>query len=111
MGCQCFIRDLNRLVSILQARLKEIGKLDQLLQDAVRERDRPVMQSVCATQWNFCLPLLQRNLRKHIRTPLCHVAQVLEDTQRFACFTVSSLYLLLGVKTESEFFFSFCFKF
>lgn len=85
MGCQCYSRDLNRLLSVLQARLKEIGKLDQLLQDAVREGDRPVLQSVCATQWNLCLPLLQNNLRKRIRTPLCRVAQVLEDTERSAC--------------------------
>lgn len=84
MGCRYYSRDLNRLLSILQARLKEIGKLDQLLQDAVREGDRPAMQSVCATQWNLCLPLLQHNLRKRIRTPLSRVAQVLEDTQRFA---------------------------
>lgn len=99
IGCQRYSRDLNRRVCILKARLKEIGKLDQWLQDAVREGDRPVMQAVCATQWNLCLPLLQHNLRKRIRTPLCRVAQVLEDIQRFACSSDSSSYLLLGIKT------------
>lgn len=101
IGCQRHSRDLNRRVCILQARLKEIDKLDQWLQDAVREGDRPVMQAVCATQWNLCLPLLQHNLRKRIRTPLCRVAQVLEDIQRFACSSGSLWFLLLGIKTWS----------
>ncbi|XP_049456510.1 cilia- and flagella-associated protein 46 isoform X3 [Epinephelus fuscoguttatus] len=65
----------------VEARLKEIGKLDQWLQTAVREGDPQAMQAVCATQWNFCLPLLQHNLRKHIKTPLLRLAQVLEDMQ------------------------------
>lgn len=73
--------------------------MDQLLQEAVRERDRPVMQAVCATQWNLCLPLLQYNLKKRIQTPLCRVAQILEDIQRFAV-SVSWLYLPLGIKTQ-----------
>ncbi|XP_075891746.1 cilia- and flagella-associated protein 46 isoform X3 [Nelusetta ayraudi] len=78
----------------VEARLKEIGKLDQWLQDAVREGDRPVMQAVCATQWNLCLPLLQHNLRKRIRTPLCRVAQVLEDIQ--------SMFLEMRCQIHSE---------
>lgn len=73
-----------------QARLKEIGKLDQWLQAAVRAGDPQAMQAVCATQWNFCLPLLQHNLRKRIKTPLLSVAQVLEDIQRFPASSDSS---------------------
>ncbi|XP_041803927.1 cilia- and flagella-associated protein 46 [Chelmon rostratus] len=65
----------------VEARLKEIGKLDQWLQIAVREGDPQAMQAVCATQWSLCLPLLQHNLRKRIKTPLLGVAQVLEDMQ------------------------------
>ncbi|KAF7668645.1 hypothetical protein LDENG_00299490 [Lucifuga dentata] len=65
----------------VEARLKEIGKLDQLLQAAVREGDPQAMQAVCAAQWSVCLPLLQHNLRRHIKTPLLRVAQVLEDIQ------------------------------
>lgn len=53
------------------------------------------MQAVCATQWKLCLPLLQHNLRKHIKTPLRHVAQVLEDIQRFPASSVSSSHMLL----------------
>uniref|UniRef100_A0A3Q3EX01 Tetratricopeptide repeat domain 40 n=1 Tax=Labrus bergylta TaxID=56723 RepID=A0A3Q3EX01_9LABR len=66
---------------IPQARLKEIGKLDQWLQTAVREGDPQAMQAVCATQWSLCLPLLQHNLRKNIKAPLLRVSQVLEDMQ------------------------------
>lgn len=99
MGCQHYSVDLNRQVCILQARLKEIGKLDQWLQDAVKDGDRSVMQAVCAAQWNLCLPLLQHNLRKRIRKPLCRVAQVLKDIQRFACSSDLLSYLLLGIKT------------
>nr|XP_029134601.1 cilia- and flagella-associated protein 46 [Labrus bergylta] len=65
----------------VEARLKEIGKLDQWLQTAVREGDPQAMQAVCATQWSLCLPLLQHNLRKNIKAPLLRVSQVLEDMQ------------------------------
>ncbi|XP_074531827.1 cilia- and flagella-associated protein 46 isoform X2 [Halichoeres trimaculatus] len=65
----------------VEARLREIGKLDQWLQTAVREGDPRAMQAVCATQWSLCLPLLQHNLRKHIKKPLLRVSQVLEDIQ------------------------------
>ncbi|XP_075933471.1 cilia- and flagella-associated protein 46 [Anarhichas minor] len=65
----------------VEARLKEIGKLDQWLQTAVREGDPQAAQAVCAAQWSSCLPLMQHNLRKRIRTPLLRVAQVLEDIQ------------------------------
>ncbi|XP_034754581.1 cilia- and flagella-associated protein 46 isoform X3 [Etheostoma cragini] len=67
--------------SSVEARLKDIGKLDQWLQTAVREGDPQALQAVCATQWSICLPLLQHNLRKRIKTPLLRVAQVLEDMQ------------------------------
>lgn len=58
----------------------------------MREGDPEAMQAVCATQWNLCLPLLQHNLRKRIRTPLYHIAQVLEDIQRFAAASDLSVY-------------------
>ncbi|KAG7512173.1 cilia-and flagella-associated 46 isoform X1 [Solea senegalensis] len=65
----------------VEARLKEIGKLDQWLQCAVSEGDPGAVQAVCAMQWRLCLPLLQHNLRKHIKTPLLRVSQGLEDIQ------------------------------
>lgn len=79
----CYRRDSQSVIVTPQARLKEIGKLDKWLKTAVRERDPQAVQAVCATQWSFCLPLLQHNLRKCIKAPLLRVVQVLEDTQRF----------------------------
>ncbi|KAK5853567.1 hypothetical protein PBY51_014709 [Eleginops maclovinus] len=65
----------------VEARLREIGKLDQCLQTAVDGGDLQAMQAVCVTQWSCCLPLLQHNLKKHIKRPLLRVSHVLEDTQ------------------------------
>lgn len=96
--CHCSGRDSQSVVVFPQARLKEIGKLDQWLQTAVREGDPQAMQAVCATQWSLCLPLLQHNLRKRIKTPLLSMARVLEDMQRF---TVSSDSLSHMVMCES----------
>ncbi|XP_061693623.1 cilia- and flagella-associated protein 46 isoform X2 [Syngnathoides biaculeatus] len=67
--------------SSVEARLKAIAKLNQCLQAAVREGDPQAVQAVCATQWSFCLPLLQHNLRRHVKTSLSRVAQALEDMQ------------------------------
>ncbi|XP_044070722.1 cilia- and flagella-associated protein 46 isoform X2 [Siniperca chuatsi] len=86
----------------VEARLKEIGKLDQWLQTAVREGDPQAMQAVCATQWSFCLPLLQHNLRKHIKTPLLSVAQVLEDMQSMLLEMRCQVHSELAVIEEEE---------
>ena len=36
----------------------------------------------CTTMWNICLPLLQFNLRNHVRKPLRIVADALESVDR-----------------------------
>ncbi|KAM7408201.1 hypothetical protein PAMA_002070 [Pampus argenteus] len=86
----------------VEGRLKEIGKLDQLLQTAVREGDPQSIQAVCATQWSFCLPLLQHNLRKQIKTPLLRVAQVLEDIQSMLLEMRCQVHSELAVIEEEE---------
>ncbi|XP_040906348.1 cilia- and flagella-associated protein 46 [Toxotes jaculatrix] len=86
----------------VEARLKEIGKLDQWLQTAVREGDPQAVQAVCATQWRFCLPLLQHNLRKHIKTPLLRVVQVLEDMQSMLLEMRCQVHSELAVTEEKE---------
>ncbi|XP_026165910.1 cilia- and flagella-associated protein 46 isoform X3 [Mastacembelus armatus] len=86
----------------VEARLKEISKLDQWLQTAVRERDPQAVQAVCATQWNICLPLLQHNLRKHIKTPLLRVVQVLEDMQSMLLVMRCQVHSELAVIEEEE---------
>ncbi|XP_034078590.1 LOW QUALITY PROTEIN: cilia- and flagella-associated protein 46 [Gymnodraco acuticeps] len=65
----------------VEARLREIDKLDQCLQTAVRGGRPQAMQAVCVTQWSCCLPLLQHNLKKRIQSPLLRVSHVLEDMQ------------------------------
>lgn len=59
----------------------------------MREGDPQAVQAVCATQWRLCLPLLQHNLRKRIRTPMLRVIQGLEDIHRFSPVTKRSLRL------------------
>uniref|UniRef100_A0A3B4YJ43 Cilia and flagella associated protein 46 n=1 Tax=Seriola lalandi dorsalis TaxID=1841481 RepID=A0A3B4YJ43_SERLL len=84
------------------ARLKEIGKLDKWLQTAVREGDPEAVQAVCATQWRFCLPLLQHNLRKCIKTPLLKVVQALEDMQSMLLEMRCQVHSELAVIEEEE---------
>uniref|UniRef100_A0A3Q2XJ12 Uncharacterized protein n=1 Tax=Hippocampus comes TaxID=109280 RepID=A0A3Q2XJ12_HIPCM len=83
-SCVGFACSLHAFVFFfLRARLKAIGKLNHCLQTALREGDPQAVQAVCATQWSFCLPLLQHNLRRHVKTPLSRVAQALEDIMLF----------------------------
>ncbi|XP_069001354.1 cilia- and flagella-associated protein 46 [Embiotoca jacksoni] len=86
----------------VEARLKEIGRLDQWLQTAVREGGPQAVQAVCATQWSVCLPLLQHNLRKRIKTPLLKVAQVLEDMQSMLLEIRCQVHSELAVIEEEE---------
>ncbi|CAK6962375.1 cilia- and flagella-associated protein 46 [Scomber scombrus] len=86
----------------VEARLKEIGKLDQWLQTAAREEDPRAMQAVCATQWSFCLPLLQHNLRRRVKTPLLSVAQALEDMQSMLPEMRCQIHSELAVIEEEE---------
>uniref|UniRef100_A0A8C8R7Q7 Cilia and flagella associated protein 46 n=1 Tax=Pelusios castaneus TaxID=367368 RepID=A0A8C8R7Q7_9SAUR len=79
---------------VVETQLKMIRRLDQALQRAVRLGDPSVVQVVCATQWNLCLPLLQHNLHQHVRKPLISVADVLEK--------IDSLMILLRCQVHME---------
>uniref|UniRef100_A0A3Q0SCE1 Cilia and flagella associated protein 46 n=1 Tax=Amphilophus citrinellus TaxID=61819 RepID=A0A3Q0SCE1_AMPCI len=100
--CHCYRRDSQSVAAVPQARLKEIGKLDQWLQTAVREGGPQAVQAVCATQWNFCLPLLQHNLRNRIKTPLLRVAQALEEMQSMLLELRCQVHSELAVTEEEE---------
>ncbi|XP_063818084.1 cilia- and flagella-associated protein 46 isoform X2 [Pseudophryne corroboree] len=65
--------------SVVEAQLRVIRRLESALQDAVRLGDPVTMQNVCTAQWNLCLPLLQHNLRKHVKKPLVSMSQALES--------------------------------
>lgn len=67
----------------MQAQLDIVRRLDATLQRAVRLGEPRLVHTVCATQWNTCLPLLQHNLRHHLRKPLTSLADVLEKADRW----------------------------
>nr|XP_021493514.1 cilia- and flagella-associated protein 46 [Meriones unguiculatus] len=84
-GLECELEAL-RLESKLNMYLREaveeqlgiIKRLDTTLQQAIRLGDPKTIHVLCTTQWNACLPLLQRNLRSHLRRPLTNIAEILE---------------------------------
>ncbi|KAM6956181.1 cilia- and flagella-associated protein 46 [Aplochiton taeniatus] len=86
----------------VEERLKVVGRLDDCLQRAVRGADPQAVQVVCVTQWNVCLPLLQRNLKRRLKAPLLRVAQVLEDTQSLLLETRCQLHAELALLEEEE---------
>ncbi|KAI1236084.1 hypothetical protein IHE44_0001357, partial [Lamprotornis superbus] len=79
---------------IVEAQLKLIKSLEFTLKRAVQLGDPGVIQVVCATQWNLCLPLLQHNLHQHVREPLISVADVLEE--------IDSMLILLRCQVHME---------
>ncbi|XP_060943811.1 cilia- and flagella-associated protein 46 [Limanda limanda] len=109
---ECVNSEINRLKTEakinyyskanVEALLKEIGRLDQLLQSAVRKGDPQAVQVVFMTLWRFCLPLLQHNLRKLIKTPLRRVARVLEDAQSSLLEMRCQVHSELAVIEEEE---------
>ncbi|KAF6317002.1 cilia and flagella associated protein 46 [Rhinolophus ferrumequinum] len=78
----------------VEAQLSMMQRLDVALQRASRLGDPRVIQVVCATQWNLCLPLLQHNLRHHLRKSLTNIADILEK--------VDSLLVLLRCQVHME---------
>ncbi|XP_060780970.1 cilia- and flagella-associated protein 46 [Neoarius graeffei] len=65
--------------SSVKVQLSVVSSLEALLLRAVREGDAQVTQNVCAALWNSCLPLLQHNLRKSLKSPLLTLSQALEN--------------------------------
>ncbi|XP_056385225.1 cilia- and flagella-associated protein 46 isoform X2 [Hyla sarda] len=65
--------------SVVEAQLRVINRLETTLQNAVRLGEPNTIQEVCTTLWNLCLPLLQHNLRKHLKKPLISIADSLEN--------------------------------
>ncbi|XP_030058854.1 cilia- and flagella-associated protein 46 [Microcaecilia unicolor] len=80
--------------SSVESQLKVIRRLDIALQNAVQVGDPSIIQMVCVSQWNLCLPLLQHNLRKHLRKPLQSIAEILEK--------IDSLLFLLRCQVHME---------
>ncbi|XP_035752429.1 cilia- and flagella-associated protein 46 [Egretta garzetta] len=79
---------------VIEAQLELIRKLELTLKHAVQLGDPDVIQVVCTTQWNLCLPLLQHNLHQHVRKPLVSIADVLEE--------IDSMLILLRCQVHME---------
>ncbi|NXU56429.1 CFA46 protein, partial [Turnix velox] len=79
---------------VVEAQLELIKSLEVILKRAVGLGDPDVIQVVCTTQWNLCLPLLQHNLHQHLRKPLMSVAEVLEE--------IDSMMILLRCQVHME---------
>ncbi|KAK7901384.1 hypothetical protein WMY93_018153 [Mugilogobius chulae] len=86
----------------VEARLREIGRLDQWLLNAERLGDPQAIQTLCASLWRLCLPLLQHNLRRRIRSALLRVAQALEDIQSLLLETRCQVHSELALIEEEE---------
>ncbi|XP_075699341.1 cilia- and flagella-associated protein 46 isoform X2 [Rhinoderma darwinii] len=65
--------------SVVEAQLRVIKRLETTLQNAVRLGEPNTIQDVCTTMWNLCLPLLQHNLRKHLKKPFISLSDSLES--------------------------------
>ncbi|XP_074855679.1 cilia- and flagella-associated protein 46 [Carettochelys insculpta] len=99
LECEYEVQKLGTKIStytkgVVEIQLKVIRRLEQTLQSAVRLGDPNVIQVVCATQWNLCLPLLQHNLHQNVRKPLIAVADILEK--------IDSLLILLRCQVHME---------
>ncbi|CAK8690364.1 unnamed protein product [Clavelina lepadiformis] len=78
----------------VDVRLAAIKRMELALHNALRSTNANIVQGACTALWNLCLPLLQKNLRKHVRQPLNILAQVLED--------ISSLQATLRCQVHME---------
>uniref|UniRef100_G1KER8 Cilia and flagella associated protein 46 n=1 Tax=Anolis carolinensis TaxID=28377 RepID=G1KER8_ANOCA len=99
LECDCEVKKLGPKIetyakSVVEAQVKVIRKLELILNRAIRLRDPNVIQAVCATQWNICLPLLQPNLQHHVRKSLLAIAEILEK--------IDSMLILLRCQVHME---------
>ncbi|XP_026876764.2 cilia- and flagella-associated protein 46 [Electrophorus electricus] len=87
----------------VEAQLAAVGRLDALLQRAVKEGDGQVIQCVCAALWNSCLPLLQPNLRRSIKRALLTLAHALEAINSMLLGVRCPVHAeLAGIEEEEE---------
>ncbi|XP_051507186.1 cilia- and flagella-associated protein 46 [Myxocyprinus asiaticus] len=94
------IENYSRSSVVLQ--LSVIGRLDVLLQTALKHGDSRVTQAVCASQWNTCMPLLQHNLKKRIQKPLLNISRALESTDSMLVDVLCQVHAELAVIEEED---------
>ncbi|XP_032857192.2 cilia- and flagella-associated protein 46 [Tyto alba] len=99
LECECEIKKIGTKIvtytkGVIEAQLELINNLELTLKHAVQLGDPNVIQVVCTTQWNLCLPLLQHNLHQYVRKPLISVADVLEE--------IDSMLILMRCQVHME---------
>ncbi|XP_018080698.1 cilia- and flagella-associated protein 46 isoform X1 [Xenopus laevis] len=87
---------------VVETQLKLIRRLETSLLDANRLADPSTIQTVCSTLWNLCLPLLQHNLRKHVRKPLVSIAESLEEIDSLLTVLRCQIHLEVAQIEEDE---------
>ncbi|KAM4033890.1 cilia- and flagella-associated protein 46 isoform 2-T2 [Anomaloglossus baeobatrachus] len=88
--------------SVVETQLRVIHRLETTLQNAVRLREPDAIQDVCTTLWSLCLPLLQQNLRKHLKKPLLSIADSLEDIESLMTVMRCQIHLEIAQIEEEE---------
>nr|XP_058910979.1 cilia- and flagella-associated protein 46 [Kogia breviceps] len=86
----------------VETQLSLVRRLDMVLQRAVRLGDPRVIHAVCATQWNTCLPLLQPDLRHHLRKSLTSIAEVLEKVDSLMVLFRCQVHMEMAYIEEDE---------
>ncbi|XP_073096194.1 cilia- and flagella-associated protein 46 isoform X2 [Manis javanica] len=86
----------------VETQLSIMQRLDVLLQQATRLGDPRLIHVVCTTQWNTCLPLLQRDLRRHLRKPLSNLADILEKMDSLSVLLRCQVHMELAHIEEDE---------
>ncbi|XP_036685221.1 cilia- and flagella-associated protein 46 isoform X2 [Balaenoptera musculus] len=86
----------------VETQLNIVRRLDTVLQRAVRLGDPRVIHVVCATQWDTCLPLLQHDLRHHLRKSLTAIAEVLEKVDSLMVLFRCQVHMEMAYIEEDE---------
>ncbi|XP_031761821.1 cilia- and flagella-associated protein 46 isoform X2 [Xenopus tropicalis] len=87
---------------VVETQLKLIRRLETSLLDANRLANPSTIQTVCTTLWNLCLPLLQHNLRKHVRKPLVSISESLEEIDSLLTVLRCQIHLEVAQIEEDE---------
>ncbi|XP_073402610.1 cilia- and flagella-associated protein 46 [Dendrobates tinctorius] len=88
--------------SAVEAQLRVINRLETTLQNAIRLGEPDTIQDVCATLWNLGLPLLQHNLRKHLKKPLLSIAGALENIESLMTVMRCQIHLEIAQIEEDD---------
>ncbi|KAL4699267.1 hypothetical protein H8959_011924 [Pygathrix nigripes] len=95
------LSDLKKMESKDPGKLIEMECLE-CESEALRLENQMKMYIRAAVEWNTCLPLLQHNLRHHLRKPLAGIADVLEKVDRWGAHLCRVLHRAGAAWEETE---------